>query len=171
MKKILLSLLLFSFFYNLNAQNSPNVPPCTSPEISQFDFWIGDWQLTWNDTSHGTNSIRKIMEGCTVQESFNDPSMKYSGSSWSVYNPKIKMWQQTWVDNQGGYIVLKGEFSNGMMTLSTDPRKLQNGTEIISRMVFYDIASDKFDWKWESTKDDGKSWQTDWLIHYQRKNG
>ena len=109
------------------------------------------------------------MDGCTVNENFYDPSIKYSGSSWSVYNSQLKLWQQTWVDNQGGYIALSGKFKNGMMTLSTQPRQLPDGTELISRMVFYNIAPEKFDWRWESTKDNGASWQTNWLIHYKRK--
>ncbi len=153
-----------------NAQNASNQKPCSSPEASQFDFWVGNWELTWNDTSHGTNRIQKIMDGCTVNENFYDPAMKYSGSSWSVYNPQLKLWQQTWVDNQGGYITLSGKFENGKMTLTTEPRKLPNGKEIISRMVFYNISPEKFDWRWESTKDNGATWQTDWLIHYKRKS-
>lgn len=57
-----------------------------------------------------------------------------------------------------------------MMTLSTAPRKLPNGKEIISRMVFFNIAPDKFDWRRESTMDNGATWQTNWLIHYKRKS-
>lgn len=170
MKQYIFFILLFFISTTSVAQNNNNQKPCSSPEASQFDFWVGNWELTWNDTSHGTNMIQKIMDGCTVNENFYDPAMKYSGSSWSVYNPQLKLWQQTWVDNQGGYIDLSGKFENGMMTLSAAPRKLPNGKEIISRMVFYNIAPDKFDWRWESTKDNGATWQTDWLIHYKRKS-
>ncbi|MEP7252654.1 MAG: hypothetical protein ABI683_09750 [Ginsengibacter sp.] len=153
-----------------HAQNGNNQKPCSYPEASQFDFWVGDWELTWNDTSHGTNHIVKIMDGCTVNENFYDPAMKYSGSSWSVYNPQLKIWQQTWVDNQGGYIALTGAFEKDMMTLTAEPRKLPNGKEIVSRMVFYNITPGAFDWRWESTKDSGVSWQPNWLIHYKRKS-
>ena len=79
------------------------------------------------------------------------------------------MWQQTWVDNQGSYIALMGNYENGEMKLSTQPRKLQNGKEMISRMVFYNIQPNNFDWRWEASTDNGSTWKTNWLIHYKRK--
>ena len=170
MKKYLVLALTIIISIIADGQNADTQKPCSAPEASQFDFWIGDWDLTWNDTSHGTNSIHKIMGGCTVSENFYDPSMNYSGNSWSVFNPRLGIWQQTWVDNQGGYIALKGKFENGEMTLTTDTRKAPDGKDVIFRMVFYNIASNKFDWRWESTKDNGSTWKTNWLIHYKRKS-
>ena len=149
------------------AQN--NQKPCSAPEASQFDYWVGDWTLYSADTVTGSNSIYKIMDGCTVQENFSNPKTGYLGKSWSVYNPRTKEWSQTWVDNQGGYIPLTGTFENGKMTLTTPPRKLPNGKEIISRMVFYNISKESFDWTWEATMDAGASWKPNWQIHYVRK--
>ncbi|CAN5424194.1 hypothetical protein BH20BAC1_BH20BAC1_19270 [soil metagenome] len=109
------------------------------------------------------------MDGCTLQENFYDPAMNYSGSSWSVYNPRLQLWQQTWVDNNGGYIALTGNFQDSEMTLTTAPRMINDGNEIISRMVFYNISPEKFDWRWESSTDKGVSWKPNWIIHYVRK--
>lgn len=129
MKKILAVLGALLFLSAGNAQNQSSQKPCTAAESSQFDFWVGDWDLTWNDTSHGTNKIYKIFDGCT----------------------------------------LMGNFENGEMKLSTQPRKLQNGKEMISRMVFYNIQPNTFDWRWEASTDNGNTWKTNWLIHYKRK--
>jgi hypothetical protein len=30
---------------------------CTAPEYRQFDFWLGEWEVTSNETPAGTNSI------------------------------------------------------------------------------------------------------------------
>src|SRR6476620_6668807 len=169
MQRVLCATSLLFLFLLSNGQSPANQKPCSAAEASQFDFWVGDWQLTWNDTSHGTNKISKILDGCGVQENFYDPSMNYKGQSWSVYNPTAKIWQQTWVDNQGGYIALTGKYENGEMTLSTQPRKLPNGKEIISRMVFYNIQPNMFDWRWEATTDNGVNWKPNWVIHYKRK--
>lgn len=169
MKKYLLALVIVALFKPLKAQNIAGQKPCSSPAATQFDFWVGDWNLTWNDTSKGTNSITKIMDGCTLHENFFDPVLNYKGESWSVYNPAIKMWQQTWVDNSGGYIVLTGKFENGEMTLETQPRKLPDGKEQIARMVFHNITAESFDWRWEASADNGASWKVNWLIHYRRK--
>jgi hypothetical protein len=170
MKKILSILGCLLLLSAGKAQNQSNQKPCTAAESSQFDFWVGDWDLTWNDTSHGSNKIYKIFDGCTVQENFYDPAKNYKGQSWSVYNPNSKMWQQTWVDNQGSYIALTGNYENGEMKLTTQPRKLQNGKEMISRMVYYNIKPNNFDWRWEASTDNGDTWKTNWLIHYKRKS-
>jgi hypothetical protein len=169
MKKYVLAFILLSGVSIIKAQTQPNQKPCSSPEASQFDFWVGAWELTWNDTSKGTNTITKIMDGCTLHENFFDPVLNYKGESWSVYNPTKGMWQQTWVDNGGAYIALTGKFENGEMTLSTQPQKLPDGKEQTARMVFYNITPKSFDWRWESSTDNGATWKTNWLIHYKRK--
>ena len=168
MKKLLILMAgLFFYFASCNAQTTVPAKPCTSPESSQFDFWIGNWKLTYNDTVHASNTVTKNLDGCVTYEHFSDPSTKFNGNSWSVYNVKTKKWQQTWVDNQGGYIVLSGSFENGKMELYTEPFTL-NGTKVQQRMVYYNITSKNFDWNWEQTRDEGKTWKTNWKIHYER---
>lgn len=153
----------------LTAQNTP-AKPCTAPECSQFDFWLGHWTCTYSDTMHGTNYVTKEMGGCTIHEHFNDPSTSFTGESWSVYNPQRKIWQQTWIDNQGGYIVLTGEFKNGKMLLYTEPQQMPDGTRKQSRMVYYNITPTAFDWDWDATTDEGKTWKNNWRIHYKKRN-
>jgi hypothetical protein len=165
-------LLLIFFIIQLKsapAQTKANQSPCSSPESSQFNFWIGEWELTWNDTSKGTNSVKRVLDGCAVQENFNDAVNSFTGMSWSIYNPQAAIWQQTWIDNQGGYIVLTGKFEKGEMILATKPVLSSGGKQSLSRMIFYNIRPDSFDWNWESSTDGGKAWKLNWKIHYQRK--
>ncbi|MGZ5286271.1 MAG: hypothetical protein ACXWB9_03755, partial [Flavisolibacter sp.] len=128
--------------------------PCSSPEIAQFNFWVGDWNLTWSDSLHGTNKIEKIYGDCTLQENFSDPKTGFSGKSWTVYNANYKTWQQTWVDNQGGYIHLTGGMVGDSMVLTTAEQKVPVSVsasgKILSRMVFYNIKKNSFDWSWEA---------------------
>lgn len=167
MKIVTLILILFTSVY-ASAQGTA-VRPCSAPESSQFDFWLGNWNLTYNDTVHASNEITKELEGCVIYEHFKDPSGGLNGYSWSVYNVTTKQWQQTWVDDQGGYIVLKGTMQNGVMTLMTDPFVNKKGVKVQNRMIYYNIADKSFDWNWESTQDDGKNWSVNWKIHYERK--
>jgi hypothetical protein len=39
-------------------------------ENEQFDFWIGEWELTWAENGRGRNVITKILDGKVVQEQF-----------------------------------------------------------------------------------------------------
>jgi len=167
MKKYFFLSILVLCVISTHAQN--NQKPCSAPETAQFDFWIGEWDLYTADTITGHNSVYKIMDACTVQENFSNPKSGYLGKSWSVYSPLSKQWQQTWVDNQGGYIPLTGNFEDGKMTLTTPPHKLPNGKEVISRMIYYNITKESFDWDWQSTKDGGATWSSNWKIHYVRK--
>jgi len=167
MRKLLLALLILSATLPASAQN--NQKPCTVPEASQFDFWVGSWELFSSDTITGSNTIYKVMDGCAVQENFESKNPGYSGKSWSMYNPQMKLWQQTWIDNQGAFIYLTGKFENGEMMLKTEARKMPNGKEQIFRMWFHNITKDGFDWEWESTTDNGATWKSGWHIHYKRK--
>jgi hypothetical protein len=38
-------------------------------------------------------------------------------------------------------------------------------------MVFSDIGSDSFDWRWERSLDGGETWEPLWTIDYHRLNG
>ena len=150
-----------------NAQSDSRDKPCSAPEAGQFDFWVGSWELTWNDTVKGTNVITKELDACVVHENFSDPAGKFYGRSYSIYNPSKKLWQQTWVDNQGNYMDFEGGFENGKMTLSRSfvgPK----GKTVMQRMTFFNIVDDSLDWSWESSLDGGKNWKQLWLINYKR---
>jgi hypothetical protein len=171
MKKMHLMICLLGSLASL-AQNNP--VPCSSKEASQFDFWIGDWDLTWSDTLHGSNRISKILGNCTIQENFSDPKTRYLGQSWSVYNANYKLWQQTWVDNQGGYIHLTGGMAGDSMILKTEERNVSKNIspsgKLVNRMLFYDIKPNSFNWSWEASTDGGQTWKSNWKIIYKRKS-
>ena len=156
------------------AAPAPPPAPCTSPESRQLDFWVGEWDLSWpgpggKPGGTATNRVEKTLGGCVIEEHFTaNGANAMLGHSVSTYNPLEKVWKQTWVDNQGGYIALTGEFKDGEMRLishGTAP----DGKPTMGRMVFYNIKPDSFDWRWESSKDNGANWNLQWPIHYQRK--
>jgi hypothetical protein len=143
------------------------------PETKQFDFWVGEWTCTGEmiapdgkkTKTEGQNTIKRTFDGHVVEESFRMGEFK--GTSVSVYNPKSKLWQQTWVDNQGSYIALSGEYKDGKMILTTLPRP--KAPKTASRMIFHDIKPNSFTWDWESTADGGKTWKLAWRLNYVRK--
>ncbi|MGD1893204.1 MAG: hypothetical protein ACFB15_21775 [Cyclobacteriaceae bacterium] len=166
---LLLSILAALLFY-------PPESPETAPE-NLFDFWVGEWNLTWQDaqgqTQKGYNRIVKILDDQVIQENFKTIStsvstLVFKGMSLSVYNPRTEQWHQAWADNQGGYYNFTGEFEDDKRMFITKTTN-QQGKEIIQRMVFRDITQDAFVWDWESSEDSGQTWQLNWQIHYQRK--
>lgn len=137
-------------------------------EERQFDFWLGDWDLSWGDNKTGTNHVHTILDGRVIMENFDgQPSMPLKGISVSTYDANLRKWRQTWVDNQGSYIDLAGEYQGAQMLLTTEDLSVGKPQKL--RMIFYNITPDTFDWNWESFDESSNSWMLRWKIHYQRR--
>ena len=168
--------LLFTSASLLAQQKNPQ--PCNRPEQKQFDFWVGDWDLTSpgskpGDVVHNSNTIKRILGNCIVQENFvgsDDPQQapQLLGISVSVFDTISGKWKQTWVDNQGSYLDFTGEFKDNQMVLSREAIR-PDGTKVMQRMVWKNITPSEFDWSWERSKDKGQTWEVLWPIHYKRK--
>src|SRR6185503_6895953 len=67
-------------------QAAPPPAPCTAPENRQFDFWVGEWQVTKPDgKAAGTNSITREYGGCVIHEHYATPK-GYSGEGLNAYD-------------------------------------------------------------------------------------
>jgi hypothetical protein len=136
--------------------------PCADAKQKQLDFWVGDWDLTWpgekqGEIASGRNSIKRIMDGCVVQENFSGgDSMPLRGMSVSLFDTTIGKWKQTWVDNAGSYLDFVGEFKDGQMILAREASR-PDGTRFLQRMVFKNISPNELDWSWEASKDNGRT--------------
>jgi hypothetical protein len=141
-------------------------------KAKQFDFWVGDWDLTWGENGRGRNIISKILDEKVIQEQFtslpDDDTPPFVGLSLSVFNAQTDQWQQTWVDNQGGYLDFKGGMVGDKMILSRPA--IIKGQAVQQRMVWHNIQADALDWSWERSDDDGQTWQVLWAIHYERRH-
>ncbi|HJR82168.1 MAG TPA: hypothetical protein VJ821_18995 [Anaerolineales bacterium] len=136
----------------------------TNP-ANQFDFWLGEWDVTWGEDGKGTNRIEHILDGKIIQENFSAPD--FQGMSVSSYDPERSLWCQTWVDNNGTYLDFTGKFEDGKMILRRDA--IVRGEACKQRMVWYDIQADKLEWNWERSNNGGETWRVLWQIHYSRK--
>lgn len=164
-----LRLVVCAFFvmvpYFCPAQDNP--PPCSDPGFRQLDFWVGTWDLTWEQDKKGTNTITRALGDCVILENFDGgDSMTLRGMSVSTYNPRTGKWHQTWVDNDGTYLDFVGGLQGDKMILSRTTE--QEGKVLMQRMVFHDIKSDSLIWDWQRSGDQGKTWENLWTINYRR---
>jgi len=128
------------------------------PPERQFDFWLGEWEVSWGEGQRGTNRIDKILDDKVIRERFDgNPAMPFRGMSLSAYDAQGEQWRQTWVDTEGNYWAFTGGFKDGRMTLSTEVEA--DGKPVQLRMVFFNIAADELDWHWERSEDGGRSWE------------
>ncbi len=86
---------------------------------SDFDFWLGEWRVTWDEgRARGRNSIAREYGGNVVYERFDGrPGIDLVGMSVSVYREAVDRWFQTWVDDSGNYFALHGGMEDGEMVL------------------------------------------------------
>lgn len=168
MKSILISfiVLLSSISFAQNTQKA---------DETMLDFWVGKWKLTWTEQNgtigKGTNEIKKILNDKVVQEKFEAKSGElkdFKGRSLSLIDAATGKWKQIWVDNQNSYLEFEG-FKEGEKVIFQREFKNKEGKIVLQRMVFKDISNEKFTWDWESSSDEGKSWELKWQINYERK--
>lgn len=165
---------LFILTIPRNASAQTNLADLTPAQY--FDFWIGEWQLTWQDadgtTGTGTNTVERILDGRVIKENFKGLTGAFSGftgESYSVYNPRTDIWKQTWVDNSGGYLDFTGHFRENKRLFIREGVN-QNQEPVLQQMIFYDIDQDSFTWDWQISPDNGETWTLQWRIHYRRAN-
>ncbi len=166
------NLLLIGLFtagcFSLSAQAPPAAD--TSDLSTAFDFWIGDWEVTWlgpdSTIVTGSNRIESTLDGRVLQEHFRDPGRNFLGTSISVYNPRTRQWRQAWADNQGGYFDFMGWVGEDRRIFRTTT---PNARGDLYRMVFHDIREDSLIWEWQRLPAGWDNWETVWKIDYRRK--
>jgi hypothetical protein len=146
----------------------PTVPPhCNDAEYRQFDFWIGDWNVTTPDGKPaGHNRIDRILGGCALQENWSGVDGD-EGKSFNLYDASKKAWHQTWVDNAGGALFLDGGLrEDGSMVL--EGKRIKAEVEVLNRIVWMSREDGSVTQTWDSSKDGGKTWQNQFLGIYTR---
>ena len=130
--------------------------PCESPEASQFDFWIGDWDV-FNPAGKpvGRNRIERLY-ACGLHENWDGGKLK--GQSFNRWDPDRAVWHQTWVDSNGGLLLLEGTFRDGAMTLSdaTVPGRKEGAP--VNEVRWTASADGSVRQLWRVTPDGGKTW-------------
>ena len=131
----------------------------------QFDFWLGRWRGTWEGGS-AVNEVSFAYDARVVLERFTaDAPETFAGMSVSVYDAAASLWRQTWVDNAGNYLDFTGGLVDDEMRLSR--HAVVEGADLQKRMVWTDIADDRFEWYWLRSPD-GSEWEPLWHISYER---
>ena len=155
------------------AQVTMNATP-QPPDL--FDFWIGDWDLSWTNadgsTGRGRNRIGKILDGAVVEESFEElvaaGESALKGRSLTVRDKKTGIWRQSWADNQGGFFTLATQVEGDRRILTTEVVTTGDKASV-QRMVFHSVSADALTWDWEGSADGGATWKRLWRIDYQRR--
>jgi hypothetical protein len=155
--------------------------PCrTTPEMLQFDFWIGEWNVTAfqappgpNAPFLGVNKVEPILEHCVIMENWagGPPGNTIGGfgKSMNFYDTNRRQWRQIWMADGGGSLDYAGSFSNGAMrfegwTLSP------TGNRVLQKLTFFAIHRDTVRQLFETSTDSGKTWTPGFDGRYTRRS-
>jgi hypothetical protein len=136
---------------------------CAAAVYHQFDFWIGDWEVT--DTGGAQTvalaRIEPILNGCVLRENYR-PVHGQAGQSLTIYDRSRKLWHQTWVTGTGTLLQIEGKLDNDAMIMSGT-----NQAGALVRGVWKPVDGAVREIATLST-DGGKSWKSWFDITFRR---
>ncbi len=168
-----LFMLLF-VFAEAKSQSKQKLP-CSDPIYRQFDFWLGNWDVYGKQNKKaGDSKISILLDSCIILEEWTSVqapnNFNYTGKSFNTYNSSSKQWQQTWVDNAGGTTeYLKGKFENNKMVFTSVPFAFKRDSMAVRRLTFFNLGKDKVRQWGEISKDNEKTWNSEYDLEYRRK--
>ena len=168
---------LAAILFLLSAPALAQVAVSATPQPPDlFDFWVGDWDLSWSNadgsTGRGRNRIGKILDGAVIEENFEElvaaGESALKGRSLTVRDKKTGIWRQSWADHQGGYFTLAAQVDGDRRILTTEVTKTGDKASV-QRMVFHSVSADALTWDREGSADGGATWKRLWRIEYRRR--
>ena len=140
---------------------------CDSDAHRQFDFWVGDWEVTTADGAiAGTNRVEKILDGCVIKENWVGTG-DMRGESYNIFSQRRGKWHQSWVDTTGRLLLLEGGLEGGKMVLSGQMPG-QDGKMVRHEISWEALGNGHVKQHWRASRDRRKSWDDLFVGFYAR---
>lgn len=149
------------------AQNPPPQPTCDGAEYRQFDFWIGEWDVTVRGQPAGTSVITAREKGCLIHEQWT-AARGGTGQSINFYDRVDRKWHQVWVASNGSVLRFSGGLENGSLAYASEAKR-PDGTKVLHRLVFTPNDDGTVRQHWTTSTDDGKTWTDAFDGLYRRR--
>ena len=143
-------------------------PSCSSPQHRQFDFWVGEWNVTDPRGQRvGTSRVERTLNGCGIAESWEgaDGTRGQGNTAW---DPGDNRWHLTWRDNGGTVLMIDGGIINGEMVLEGE-RQLPDGTQTLERITWTPNKDGTVRQVWLSSPNRGMRWTAVFDVVYRRR--
>jgi hypothetical protein len=163
---------------------SPAVSPHALHEPSRdFDFLHGRWIVR-------NHRLRERLVGCTDWETFDGVQLcrpilggfgnedelvtdafggqRFIGMTIRLFDPRAREWSIYWVDNRSVQLQppVRGRFDGGVGTFHG--RDAHLGTPVLARFIWTVVSADRARWEQAFSTDDGASWETNWIMEFER---
>ena len=155
------------FIAALAAPAIAHAAACDAPEHRQFDFWVGQWDVTDKGKVVATSRIERFADGCGILENYTQND-GYSGKSINFYDGALKRWRQQWVDSVGNSSEWVGELRGGAMRFDGEAHRA-DGVKVTRNMTFTPLADGSVRQASDRSLDGGKTWLPGYDFVYVRK--
>lgn len=163
---------------------APSTPASSAPARDgshDFDFWFGRWhvgnerlkQRLANSTDwerfEATMECRPILDGLgNIDDFVTGWSGGYVGMTLRLYDVARREWSLYWSSNRTGVLEppVVGHFENGVGTFFG--RDVHEGKPVLVRFLWSQISRDGALWQQAFSVDEGKTWETNWIMHMTR---
>lgn len=165
-------------------------PPFDAGEHRAFDFWIGQWQADWQHKdaealdaylplTQMTHRVMPVLSGKALIElaapaaDAGSPGLR--GFSIRYFDPASGEWimAQHWPSPENAGLAftdqLRGTGQHGRHEVYSHAAERSTGDRtVIRRYTFSDIAPERFRWDMGVTSDEGATWATPLVMHFNR---
>lgn len=156
--------------------------------IHDFDFLVGDWRVEnrrllkrlqdsneW-ESFYATQKNCALPAGIGNYDDFIAEEWRpgFVGMSLRLFNPQTDLWSIYWLDNktaglsESGVLLppVVGRFENGIGVFECDDEL--DGLPIRVRYTWSDIKPDTARWEQAMSPDNGKTWEMNWRMLFER---
>jgi hypothetical protein len=133
--------------------------PCEhQPGFSDFDFWLGSWDVHLaNGTPAGTNTITREERGCVLVERWHSANGG-TGMSVNYLDLSANEWVQVWNAAGGTQINIRGGLTDEGMAMSGTIHYVANGTTAPFRALWTPLEDGRVRQYFEQSNDGGETW-------------
>jgi hypothetical protein len=157
----------------------PTLPATPTPgKPGDFDFLHGEWRIrhwrkpsanaAWDDFE-GEATCWSILGGIGSVEELRIPARQFSGMGLRLLDVKRQRWSDHWVNANSGVVTapgLEGSFENGIGLFVS--REEEDGKPLLAAGIWDQISRDGCRWRQALSRDDGRTWEHNWVMHWRR---
>ena len=148
---------------------APDHSPCSANSVTrQFDFWLGEWSVTYPGAP-GASSSKVYLElgQCVLVENWTG-GRNHEGINIFAYSSDDGHWHGMFADNEGRVHVFEGKVAGGSAEFA-GPSRGSNGVSELNRIRVVRLGPDQVEQTWEKSSDNGATWKTVFSGQYSRK--
>lgn len=158
------------------AAEGAKIPP---GKPGDFDFLAGEWRIKHRrpskepgkefDHFEGEATCWTILGGVGSVEELRIPARDFSGLGLRLLDVEKKIWSDFWVNAKSGVLTAPGQtggFEDGVGVFGD--LDIGPDVEVAVRGIWDEITPTSCRWRQLLSRDRGKTWSEDWLMHWTR---